>query len=85
MNTTGRPGKNVPCDLAMEYLNHDAKNSLSGLGSNITDESVKRVGRCLAKTVAIATQFDSINGVRTPSGRHSSHSSLQDMDKILTL
>ena len=74
INTSGRPGRNIPCD---------AKNALAGLGSNITDESSKRIGRCLGKTVAIAAQFDAINSVKVTSGRHSSRSSQQDMEKLL--
>ncbi len=42
VNIHGRPGKNVPCDLHMEYLNREANISNAGLGSNITDEAVKR-------------------------------------------
>ena len=50
INTHGKPGKNIPCDLHMEHLNHEAKNAFIGLGSNITDQSVKRIGQCLGVT-----------------------------------
>ena len=43
VNTHGRPGKNIPGDLHLEDLNRECKNALSGLGSNITDKSAKRV------------------------------------------
>ena len=46
-NTHGLPGRNIPCDLHMEYLNRAAKESLRGLGSNITDNAVKRVGKSI--------------------------------------
>ena len=48
VNTHGKPGKNVPCDLHLEHLNREAKNQIAGLGSNITDEAVKRVGNALS-------------------------------------
>ena len=44
INVHGYRGRNVPCDLHMEHLNLEAKNSITGLGSNITDESVIRFG-----------------------------------------
>ena len=40
VNIHGRTGENVPCDLHMEHLNHECKESISGLGSNITDTSI---------------------------------------------
>ncbi len=40
INIHGRPGRNVLCDLHLEHMNKEAKNSISGLGSNITDEAV---------------------------------------------
>ncbi len=51
INTHGRSGKNVPCDLHMEHLNWECKAALSGLGSNITDKSILRIGKCIGKTV----------------------------------
>ena len=79
INTHGRPGKNVPCDLPMEHLNHEAKNAFMGLGSNITDKAVKRIGRCLGVTVDILNNFDKVNDVSRQSGRHSK----SDIEKIV--
>lgn len=53
INIHGRAGKNIPCDLHMEHLNREAKSGISGCGSNITDESVKRVGRSIGETIPI--------------------------------
>jgi len=62
-NTHGRPGKNIPGDLHLEDLNRECKNALSGLGSNITDKSVKQVGRCIGKTIDTLQAFDKANGI----------------------
>ena len=44
MNSSGLPGKNMPCDLHMEYFNHEYKIiSLCGKESHITDHSVQRI------------------------------------------
>ena len=71
VNTHGRPGKNIPCDLYMEHLNRECKTSLTGLGSNITDHSVQCIGRCIGKIIPILQNFDKVNGVLTQSGYRS--------------
>ena len=47
VNIHGRPGRNVSMDLHMEHLNRECKASIAGLGANITEQAVKRVGKCL--------------------------------------
>ena len=83
VNTHGRPGKNIPCDLHIEHLNREAKNLISGLGSNITDESVKRVGKSLGEVVSILQQFDQTSGIKQPSSRLSKRSCEKDMTLLL--
>lgn len=80
VNTHGRPGKNIPGDLHMEHLNSECKGALSGLGSNIT---VKRVGKCIGKTVDVLQGFDKANSIRQQSGYHTRRSSKEDMKKLL--
>ena len=70
VNIQGRPGKNVPCDLHMEHLNKEAKNAIAGLGSNITSESVTRIGKCIGRTIEVTKQFDRVSGIKEPSGSH---------------
>ena len=43
----GRPGKNISCDLHMEHLNWECKTSIAGLGVNVTDYAIQRVGKSL--------------------------------------
>ena len=69
VNTHGRPGKNIPCDLHMEHLNREVKNQIAGLGSNITDASVKRVGNALSQVLPVLQQFDQINRIKAQSSR----------------
>ena len=72
INVHGRPGKNISVDLHMEHLNHECKQSISGLGANITDHSIKRVGNCIGSFTR--RQFDRVNNVQTESGHHTCHS-----------
>ena len=75
INTQGLPGKNIPCDLYIEHLNRECKGGLRGLGSNITDMSVKHVGKCIGKTVTMLEGFDIINAVPMEADYHTQQSS----------
>ena len=83
VNTHGRTGKNISCDLHMEHLNREIKTAIAGMGSNVTDSSIIRAGKSLQKHVAIQLQFDKENGVPTPSGKHSRKSSDKDRTTII--
>lgn len=83
VNIHGRLGKNVPCDLHLEHLNKEAKQSIAGLGSNITDKAVQRIGKSIGHTVQIAKRFDLVNGIKEQSGRHSRQSCEKDMQLLL--
>ena len=83
VNIHGKPGKNVSCDLHLEHLNREAKNQIAGLGSNITDESVKRVGKALGQLIPILQQYDAMSGIKVPSSRHSKRTCEKDMDILL--
>lgn len=47
VNTQGRKGGNIPCDLHMEHLNCHLKLMMSNLGSNISPKSVERMAKSL--------------------------------------
>ncbi|CAG2238574.1 unnamed protein product [Mytilus edulis] len=47
VNIHGGAGKNVPGDLALEFLNMRAKDSLNSLSGNLSSSSIQRCGRSL--------------------------------------
>ena len=47
VNTKGRIGCNIPCDLHMEHLNRRLKTVLRNLGSNVNPTSISRAGKSL--------------------------------------
>ena len=67
----------------MEHLNKECKLALSGLGSNITDQSVQRVGRCIGQTVPILQHFDEVTAVPNQSGYNTRRSAASDIEKIV--
>lgn len=84
VNMHGLPGQNVSCDLYMEHMNQECKAALSGLGSNVTDRSIKRIGKCIGRLIPIMENFDSICQLPTTHGCHSTCSCKGDIDKVAT-
>ena len=83
VNIHGMRGKNVPCDLHMEHLNRTCKCSIAGLGSNISDKAVVRIGKCLGPVSELVTAFDKENGVPDVHGKHPHKSDKKDREKIV--
>lgn len=82
INTHGKPGKNIPMDLHMEHLNREVKTALHGLGSNITDHAIQRIGKCIQRTKSVLENFDQVNRVPSQSGYHTRCSSQTDISKV---
>ena len=83
INTHGRPGKNISCDLHMEHLNRLCKGAITGLGSNVTDNAVLRIGKCLGELSKVTDSYDTENEVPVESGFHTGKSNKQDLEKML--
>ena len=69
-NVHGKLGKNIAMDLYMEHLNQELKNSVSHLGANVTENTIKRVGFCLRQLIAIRNNYDRTTGLPAESGWH---------------
>ena len=82
INTTGKPGKNISCDLHMEHLNRNVKSAIAGLSSNVSEESVQRVGKCIKAINEILNTFDTINHVHSESDQHTRKSREKDVQKL---
>ena len=83
VNVRGRPAKNIPCDLHNEHLNRECKGSISGLGANLTEHAIERVGRSLRLSTRILQHFDELQGIPIQSGHHAIRSSAADFAKLV--
>lgn len=70
INTHGKPGCNIACDLHMEHLNASCKFAIAGLGSNVTPQAILRIGRCIGPLVKVCNQFDNVFGLHSTTGEH---------------
>ena len=83
VNTYGRPGRNISCDLHLEHLNREVKNAFGGLSSNITKQSIKQIGKCINGISSITHSFDLVNSVPTPSGYHTTKPKIKDVKMVM--
>ena len=83
INTHGRTGKNISCDLHLEHLNRVAKNALGGLSSNITEKSVERIGKTVGGMSNLSRRFDVDNNVPTPSDYHTKKPKHKDVTMMV--
>lgn len=72
VNTTGLPGRNIPCDLHTEHLNRICKTAVAALGANVTPKALVRIGKCADVLLKATHNFDAATGITTQSGAHTS-------------
>lgn len=84
VNTKGRQGCNIPCDLHMEHLNRRLKTILCSKGSNITPSSIIKAGKSVYLVHKLCQGFEEeTTTTSTPSGRHSQPKFLKDFKSVL--
>ena len=82
VNTSGRPGKNVPVDLHIEHLNRRLKGMMRNLGSNITPESVQRISKALGTIETVCSNFEQVTNISASKDYHSMPSFELDLHKL---
>lgn len=70
VNTSGRTGCNIPCDLYMEHMNRRLKTIIRNMGSNITDSSITQAAASINIVNHVCQQFEKENELQTNSSRH---------------
>lgn len=81
VNTHGRAGMNIPCDLYNEHVNKLLKHIIGSMGSNLTEASLHRAARSVTTLESICKTFDRQSGVCTHA--HSTRCDKQDVSKVL--
>lgn len=90
VNTKGREGTNIPCDLHIEHLNRRLKTILRSMGANLSNEAIVRAGKSLRAVHNVCLQFEeeTCSPVQTHlahSGVHNVPSFGKDFKTLLTL
>ena len=85
VNTVGRAGCNIPCDLHMEHLNCRLKFLIGNLGSNTSPKALERAAKSLGVVQQVCRQFEEQAGA-TVNKPYASYPSFQkDLNKIVEL
>ena len=66
-----------------EHLNRMFQNSVSNLGPNVIDSSLRRTGNAFKGLVDLQQQFDTVTGVTPESSYHTFQSTTKDLIKII--
>ena len=83
INTHGKQGKNIPCDLHMEHLNRIVKTGVRGLGANKAENAMIRIGKCVDSVAQVLATYDEEHGVKKLLGHHTIASAEKDLDLLL--
>ena len=88
INTKGRVGANIPCDLHLEHLNRRLKTVLRSMGANISPDAIVRAAKALRAVHNVCLRFEE----ETCSSTRSAHSDIhrvpsfgEDFESLLTL
>jgi len=84
VNTHGRLGNNIPCDLYNEHANKLVKVIIQNMGSNLTENSLQRAVRCVAPLNTICKNFDAAINVPITTSAHSTKSDISDIGKVVS-
>ena len=83
VNTVGRKGCNIPCDLFMEHLNRRQKRVIRHMGSNVQPPSLVRAAKAIRVVNSVCTVIEEETRGRSESNRHSKPSSSKDFKQLL--
>ena len=82
VNTRGKLGCNIPCDLEMEHRNREFKAHLATAGGNITSNTIVQTRKALNTLSSVCHHFDNSTNV-APSTVHHSNRTPPRMKKFL--
>ena len=83
VNTHGRPGQNIPCDLHLEHLNRLVKVAIRSEGSNQTEKCITRVSKAIGTLKPVLDCFDANNCIAGPSGSHNISAVTRDCNLLV--
>ncbi len=73
VNTTGKPGRNISCDLANEHWNRAFKGHLATAAGNVNSSTLLRTGTALS-TLDVCAAFDAAVGIQPVTTKHCTRS-----------
>lgn len=85
INTAGRQGCNMPCDLFMEHLNRRLKGVIRNIGANVTKSSLTRASRSVNIIEQVCQTLLAEVGHKQDSNYHCVPRFEQDLTTVVTV
>lgn len=82
VNTKGRVGCNIPCDLHLEHLNRRLKGIISKMESNVKPPTTLRAAKVIGIVEDICKSFNAEMNRREESDKHNKPSYQKDLKRI---
>ena len=79
VNTHGKQGKNIPCNLYLEHLNSALKTAICHIGANIAPGAIVRAGKCIGEMILVCHTYDNSCGINPVSSAHSTANLEKDL------
>ena len=85
VNTHGRVGCNIPCDLHLEHHNRRLKTLLRHLGSNLQKTCIERAAKSIGVVHKVCEVFEMETRHKCESDKHAIPGSKKDFDLIISV
>lgn len=83
VNTKGRRGTNIPCDLFMEHLNRRLKGVIRSMSGNINPNTIKKASKAIGPVDHVCRTFESQTMTVDVSDKHTTPSFDKDLATVL--
>ena len=80
INTQGKPGTNISCDLHIEHLNRRLKTMIRNIHSKKPDNAIDRIAKLIGIINQVCESFETENQVSKQSSRHSRPSFCRELE-----
>ena len=84
MNTCGKPGKNIPCDLHIEHLNRRLKGMIQNIHSKHSENAIDRIAKSIGTVDHVCRVLEDENKAQKISGRHTRPAFAKELDLMIT-
>ena len=84
VNTSGKPGKNIPCDLHIEHLNRRLKGMIQNIHSKNPENAIDRIAKSIGTVDHVCRVLEEENKALKISGKHTRPTFAKELDLVIT-
>ena len=84
VNISGKPGKNIPCDLHIEHLNRRLKGMIHNVHSKNPENAIDRIAKSIGTINHVCRVLEEENKAQKVSGNHTRPTFAKELDLMIT-